>query len=119
MADVSENTANEEDADIEKVVDRLSDRFPTIDRGHVEELAREEQAEFADAPVRDFVPVIVEHKVMEELRTEADPVPLTVDADGAPTVADPRPGDAVNPDPFEVEGQSEHLGLLNGEISDN
>lgn len=93
---------DDESAAVEEVIDRVAERFPDAPRERVEQLAHDEQAQFADAPVRQYVPVLIEHDVTEQLRGEADPLPPTADGrDGA--VDDPRPGDPHPADPYEQE----------------
>lgn len=75
-----------QDSPLEAVVDRLADRFPTIERPHIADIVETEAANLEDgARVTDFIPVLVEHEVKEQLRTEADPLPVAVpeDADTA------------------------------------
>ena len=56
-------------------VDRLSDRFPDVPREDIDRLVQEHSEEYDGAPVRDFVPVLVEHDVKEELREGPSPTP--------------------------------------------
>ncbi|MET0297128.1 MAG: hypothetical protein ABW024_06975 [Microbacterium sp.] len=111
-----------EEAAVEKVVDRLAARFPTLDHEHVEDVVETEVHEFDDARVRDYVPVIVEHQAMDRLREEADPVPLA-DVDFAAQTAGEAEESAVEADterdPYEIEGSSGSAELLNGDISNN
>ena len=60
--------AENEDAAIEHVVERLTDQFPTVPAEVVEETVAGVHDGFDEAPVRDFVPVIVEHDAKEKLR---------------------------------------------------
>lgn len=73
--DLSEEQANEQ-ADLDNVVSRVSERFPTVDRETVESVVGDEAAQLEDARVRDYIPVLVEHEAVERLREEADPVSL-------------------------------------------
>ena len=60
---------------LEAVVDRLAERFPTLERPHIEEIVEAEAAQLEDgARVKDFIPVLVEHEVKDQLRNEADPL---------------------------------------------
>ena len=52
------------------IVQRLSERFPDIGPEHIREIAAAEFESFEGAHVRDFVPVLVERKVKEQLRAE-------------------------------------------------
>ena len=70
--------AENEDAAIDHVVDRLTSQFPSVPADDIEARVAEVHASFDDAPVRDFVPVIVEHDVKDQLREEgnaAEPAP--------------------------------------------
>ncbi|MEZ0448771.1 three-helix bundle dimerization domain-containing protein [Cellulomonas sp. ICMP 17802] len=53
---------------IDEVVDRLAQRFPDIPAVTVREVVEAQLAQFAGSPVRDFVPVLVEHEALELLR---------------------------------------------------
>lgn len=59
--------AENEDAAVEHVVERLTDQFPAVTPEVVEDTVTEIHDEFDAAPVRDFVPVIVEHDAKEKL----------------------------------------------------
>ncbi|TFC85279.1 hypothetical protein E3T28_06715 [Cryobacterium sinapicolor] len=61
---------NDELQAVEKVVDRLTERFPDVPRSRVERAVREEHEAFSGRPIRDFVPVLVEHGVKERLRKQ-------------------------------------------------
>lgn len=52
---------------IDNVVDRLAERFPHIPRPSIEQTVREEHQALADGPIRDYVPVLVEHAVRARL----------------------------------------------------
>ena len=54
-----------------EVVERLSQRFPDVSREVVEAAVRVEH-EGLDGPVRDYVPVLVEHAARDRLATFAD-----------------------------------------------
>ena len=70
-----------EDVAIDHVVDRLTSQFPSVPHEVIETRVTEAHASFEDAPVRDFVPVIVEHDVKEQLREEGNsPVPPPAEA---------------------------------------
>jgi len=60
--------AENEDAAVEHVVERLTDQFPSVPPDVVADTVTEVHDEFDAAPVRDFVPVIVEHDAKEKLR---------------------------------------------------
>ena len=104
---------------IDAAVDRIATRYPDIDKARIETLVNESAHRLDGAHVRDFIPVLVEHEVMETLRTEADPVPVS-ELDLEPTLAgDPRPGDPQRPDPDEVERAKQQPGLLLGDLSND
>ena len=52
---------------LEEVVERLVGRFPDVTKDRVREIVTAAHQEFADRPIRDFVPVFVERKAREEL----------------------------------------------------
>lgn len=51
------------------VVDRLSAHFPEVPRAHVEAVVTEEHRRLDGNPIRDFVPVLVEHEARDRLRS--------------------------------------------------
>ncbi|MCU1599242.1 MAG: hypothetical protein JWQ47_2981 [Glaciihabitans sp.] len=55
---------------IEKVVERLSERFPEVERGRIDEVVHDEHHEFDGRPIREYVPVLVEHGAKQRLREE-------------------------------------------------
>jgi hypothetical protein len=59
---------NDESAALAHAAERLSDRFPDVPREEIDRLVEEHREEYDGAPVRDFVPVLVEHDVKEDLR---------------------------------------------------
>jgi len=63
----TESTKLESDG-IEQAVGRIADHFPEVPRGEIERLVHEEHEGFAGHPVRDYVPVLVEHAVRDRLR---------------------------------------------------
>lgn len=71
-------TADEDQA-VQVVVDRLADRFP--DQDHIAAVVRDAYSRLAVNPVRDYVPVLVEHDARDRLQAEgARPVSIS-DAD--------------------------------------
>lgn len=62
--------ADEENAAVEKVVERLEERFPDVDPSVVEHVVDEEHHNLDGNPIRDFVPVLVEHEARDRIRTE-------------------------------------------------
>lgn len=110
--DLDAGSRDEEHA-IDEVIDRLAERFPTIDRSHVAEIVHEEAHKLDGGRVRDFVPVLVEHASHERLRLEAEPAPLNVAAEQERLVPTDEPEDL---DPLEVEQRSRRTGLLYGDL---
>ncbi len=110
-----------EEAAVEKVVDRLAARFPSVDPEHVEEIVDAEVHELDGARVRDYVPVLVEHQAMDRLREEADPVPLA-EMSGAPESSnqdeDRVEGGALR-DPYEQETPTGGAGPLIGGLGNS
>ena len=58
----------QEDQGIARVVDRLSDRFPTLGRARVEQVVAETRRLLDGNPIRDYVPVLVERTAKDRLR---------------------------------------------------
>ncbi|WP_127476167.1 three-helix bundle dimerization domain-containing protein [Microbacterium sulfonylureivorans] len=106
-------SANADHSPIDAVVQRLTERFPSVPPDRVAAIVDEELHRFDGAKVTEFVPVLVEHEAHEVLRREATPVPLSEQSATA-IVA----GHAVEPDldPLEVERRTEQTGLLLGEL---
>ncbi|TQJ30310.1 three-helix bundle dimerization domain-containing protein [Microbacterium sp. SLBN-146] len=94
---LTEEQAHER-ADLDSVVSRVSDRFPTVDRERVESVVDDEAAQLEDARVRDYIPVLVEHEAVDRLRQEADPVSL-VKRQTDDTDDEPQDGDGRDHDP--------------------
>ncbi|MFI5694778.1 three-helix bundle dimerization domain-containing protein [Kribbella sp. NPDC051586] len=61
------NTADEDRA-IGEVVDRLAKAFPSVGVDKVAQVVSDTRPEFADVPIRDFVPLFVERGAKERLR---------------------------------------------------
>jgi hypothetical protein len=106
-------SAHAEHTPIDAVIQRLTERFPTVPPERVAAVVHEELQQFEDARVTDFVPVLVEHEAHDVLRRAADPAPLT--DDGAAAVVQ-GPDAEGSPDPLEVERGREHTGLLLGDL---
>ncbi|WP_019179872.1 three-helix bundle dimerization domain-containing protein [Microbacterium yannicii] len=106
-------------ASLDPTVDRVATRYPNIDRNRIESLVSDSAHSLDGAHVRDFIPVLVEHEVMDQLRREADPVPVSELNLESTLVDDPRPQDPRRPDPQEVERDAEHIGLLHGDLGNN
>ena len=107
-------SADADHTPIDAVLQRLTERYPTVSPERIAAIVDEELHRFDGARVTDFVPVLVEHEADEVLRGEADPVPLSEQsAPGA--FAQPR-DEASESDPMEVERRKEHTGLLLGDL---
>lgn len=70
MLVVSEATATgrDERQAIDELGDRLRRRFPDVPADLVAETIARAHTEFAEAKIRDFVPVLVEHAAVNELK---------------------------------------------------
>ena len=76
--------AEEEARAVDQVVDRLAARFPDVSRDRVAAVVGEEHLELEGNPIRDFIPVLVEHEARERLRVEgATPTPIVAAADAS------------------------------------
>jgi hypothetical protein len=60
--------ARSEQAAIQGLVERLSRQFPEVDPGEIDRAVRGEYEDYEDSSVRDFVPVLVERSVRDELQ---------------------------------------------------
>ena len=70
----------DDDQNLEHVVDRLGARFPSLPAEHVRDVVEAERHRLENGSVRDFIPVLIEHAAMEQLRKEADPVRLRAES---------------------------------------
>jgi hypothetical protein len=59
---------DQESRAIEELLDRLRGAYPDVPAETVGTAVRAAQAELAGNPIRDFVPVLVEHGARERLR---------------------------------------------------
>lgn len=75
-------TGDDEPLQIDRVVERLITRHPSLTPTDVEAVVRRIHARFADSRIRDFVPLLVEKAARRELET-GPPVVM------APTVVAP------------------------------
>ena len=62
------NLQDESDRELAQVLDQLSRRFPHLSERWLHELARTVHERFRDAPVRTFVPLLVERQVAAAVR---------------------------------------------------
>ena len=80
------NHRSEEQA-VQAIEERLRARFPDVDPAVVKDVVHGTHAELT-GPVRDFVPVLVEHAARDRLARTARPL-------GAPHAPAPGRGDAI------------------------
>jgi hypothetical protein len=52
---------------IEQLVDRLSERYPSVPGDKVAEVVNDRYARFNDRPIRDYIPLFVERAARSEL----------------------------------------------------
>ncbi len=64
----------DEQVAISHAVDRLAERFPEIPRDRIVDLVHQRHVGYTSAPVRDFIPVLIEHDVKRELAAEVEPL---------------------------------------------
>jgi len=57
--------------EIDEVIARLREKFPSITEERIRVVVAEEHRTFAGRPIRDFVPVFVERAAIERLRRPA------------------------------------------------
>ncbi|WP_235493401.1 three-helix bundle dimerization domain-containing protein [Leifsonia sp. Leaf336] len=63
----------DEEVAIGHAVDRLAERFPAVPRDRIIDLVHQRHLEYTGAPVRDFIPVLIEHDVKRELLADVEP----------------------------------------------
>lgn len=65
----------DEDKAVGEVAERLAERFPSVPRAHIEEIVQSERDALEGKPIRDYIPVLVEHgakaRIRDELATSA------------------------------------------------
>jgi len=54
--------------DVEKVVERLTGRFPDTSPIEIATIVHEEHDKLSGGKIRDFIPVLVEHEARDRLR---------------------------------------------------
>ena len=64
----------DEEVAIDHAVDRLAERFPKVPRDRIVDLVHQRHIDYTGAPVRDFIPVLIEHDVKRELAAEVIPL---------------------------------------------
>ncbi len=60
----------DEDKAVAEVLHRLAERFPSIPRSHIDEIVQSEWQSLDGKPIRDYIPVLVEHGAKARLRDE-------------------------------------------------
>ena len=58
---------SEEERAINEIVERLAKRFPQVPPADIADTVSASRPEFADAPIRDFVPLFVERSAKHQL----------------------------------------------------
>jgi hypothetical protein len=65
----------DEDKAVGEVADRLAERFPSVPRTRIDEIVQSEREALEGKPIRDYIPVLVEHgakaRIRDELTTNA------------------------------------------------
>ena len=67
---IEDRQTDEEDLAVEHAAERLAERYPEVPRQRIDELVERHYEQFDGAPVRDFVPVLIEHDVKQVLKAE-------------------------------------------------
>ncbi|MGY4856339.1 three-helix bundle dimerization domain-containing protein [Cryobacterium sp. AP23] len=88
---------------IDQVIDRLSQRFPSLEREHIADVVQDEHGQLDEGRVRDFVPVLVEKAAKRRLKKEAKESRTPVEQ---PEALAPLPDGGPDLDPMEVERAS-------------
>jgi hypothetical protein len=65
---------DEEQVAVERSIDRLAERFPAVARDRIAALVHQAHDDFVGRPVRDFIPVLVEHLVRDRLNADESAV---------------------------------------------
>ena len=109
----------EETQAMEHVIDRLSERFPSLERDHIVGVVEDERRQLQAGRVRDFVPVLVEKAAKKRLKREAKGSGAVIgqrEALAPPPESEPAPDHAL--DPMEVERASRqgHRGPMLGTV---
>ena len=99
---------------IDQVINRLAERFPSLERDHIAKVVDDELRQLDGGRVRDFVPVLVEKGAKKRLKKEAKATNAVVDQREALA---PLPDNDLALDPLEVERASRegHRGPMLGD----
>jgi uncharacterized protein YbaR (Trm112 family) len=57
-----------ENQEVDKVVERLTGRFPDTSPIEIAAIVHEEHDKLAESKIRDFIPVLIEHEARDRLR---------------------------------------------------
>ena len=100
---------------IDQVINRLAERFPSLERAQIAEVVEEELRQLDGGRVRDFVPVLVEKAAKKRLKKQAKTTNAAVEQREALA---PLPDGDPAPDPMEVERGSRegHHGPMLGDV---
>jgi hypothetical protein len=60
----------DEDKAVREVAERLAERFPSVPRTRIDEVVQSERRALDGKPIRDYIPVLVEHGAKARLRDE-------------------------------------------------
>ena len=107
---------------IDQVIDRLSQRFPSLERDHIASVVEDEHGQLEEGRVREFVPVLVERAAKNRLKKEARESDAGIDQ---PESLASLPDGDPDLDPMEIErasrdGHRSHLfGALLGNSGEN
>jgi type II secretory pathway predicted ATPase ExeA len=63
--DTNDMQTPDENAQVAQVVDRLVAKYPTVPREQIQVVVARLQAKLQEAPVRDFVPVLIENEARD------------------------------------------------------
>ena len=53
---------------LDHVVDRLAQKYPAVQRKHIEDIVEQEHRALEAGRLRDYVPILVEHAAKDRLR---------------------------------------------------
>ena len=73
--DIEERQQHEDQA-VSQVIDRLAERFPDRPRSFIEDVVVTERQLLDGKPIRDYVPVLIEHGAKARLRKATGPGPV-------------------------------------------
>lgn len=67
----TEERQDHEDQAVSQVIDRLAEKFPERPRAYIETVVTEQRHLLDGKPIRDYVPVLIEHGAKARLREDA------------------------------------------------